>query len=369
MRRVSWIVMASLGIGSVASAAPSYRDALSDGRKKLAAKDYAGAAAAFKQAVAAKPDDAVAVAELSWASLLAGDFVGAEASALEATWSAKDPKVRASVFYNLGRAREAQGKLNDAEAAYTTSLSLRDNAEIKGRLKAIAAALLTPRALVGPFATPDGYCKDQHLDRDHCEVVLDIDHKRDETNEEVHDAAGKPVRLVAPPFQAVAKILTDAQPAISFSTANLALEVGGKWYVLPSLGEAPGGHGGDYIIGLRMVGPRLAVDWSNAVGRFGHIDETKLIACGVAADHTPRCAGPIVTSRIESTDPCGKDPDCTKQGSLNIAFRCAGSLRGDVLEVGEDPSKLENVDGLRVVRAKPNACAQLPAFGKHALAF
>src|SRR5262245_56011131 len=113
-----------------ADPAPTYAQAMAEGARKLAARDARGAAASFRAALAARRDDPRALTELSWASLLAGDAAAAVQPAAYATYYARDTRMRAAAYYNLGRAHEALGHAVDAQAAYMASLTLRDLPEI-----------------------------------------------------------------------------------------------------------------------------------------------------------------------------------------------------------------------------------------------
>lgn len=81
----TWSAVALLaGLATSARAEPvarTYPQAMADGARQMAAKDVRAAAASFQAALDARPDDPRALAELSWASLLAGDFAAAKRAA------------------------------------------------------------------------------------------------------------------------------------------------------------------------------------------------------------------------------------------------------------------------------------------------
>jgi tetratricopeptide (TPR) repeat protein len=106
---------------------------MADGVRLMAARDFAAAATAFEAALAAKPDDARALAELSWAQFSAGDFAAAEETAVKASSATSDRPVLAMALYNQGRALEALDRPTEAQEAYTSSLALRDNREVRSR--------------------------------------------------------------------------------------------------------------------------------------------------------------------------------------------------------------------------------------------
>jgi hypothetical protein len=350
---------------AVADPAASYPQAMAAGQRRMAAKDFAGAATAFQAAATARPEDPRALSELAWASFLAGDFVAAEHAAVQATWATKDPGLRAMAFYNQGRALEALGRPGEAQDAYARSLDLRNSPEVRARLSQLATAILTARPLAGPFAKPEDFCKAPCED-----VTLDVDGKVSETGEPVVDLAGNVEHVAKAPFVQVAKIVTPPRDEMAgWPVANIAFQIGASWFVLPEVGLAADGHGGGHRITVHMVGPRLVVDWSSSVGRFGHTDERAVVVCGVGASKRPSCVGPIVTERTETVDHCGKDTDCTRRPDFNVSFHCRAQLRGDVLSVSRNSAKLDNVDDGVPHGPRPDACESLPSFGKHALTF
>lgn len=108
-------------------AARTYPQAMADGARQMAAKDVRAAAASFQAALDARPHDPRALAELSWANVLAADFAAAARAAAEAVDHSRDPRLEAMAYYNLGRAEEALGATVEAEVAYAASLDRRDN--------------------------------------------------------------------------------------------------------------------------------------------------------------------------------------------------------------------------------------------------
>src|SRR5882724_3482967 len=114
--RVDMRILGALSLVAVASAAwaepaaRSYQQAMAEGARRMAAKDFSAAVAAFRAALAVRADDARALSELSVASFSAGDFVAAKHAASSAAYEAHDPRLRAMAYYNAGRAAEAQHK-------------------------------------------------------------------------------------------------------------------------------------------------------------------------------------------------------------------------------------------------------------------
>ena len=326
----------------------TYSQAMAEGARQMAAKDSRAAAASFQAALDARPDDPRALAELSWASFLARDFAAAAKAASRATYYTRDPRLQAMAYYNLGRASEALGATADAEAAYAASLDLRDNPEVRTRLKHLAPALLAPHRLAGPFARPEDSCTSP------CKVDRNVSPRW-------NGAAG-----LASPFRDAVKL--DVDDPDGFPLVSIAVELTDGWYVLPAIGRAAQGHGGQHSAALRMAGHRLVVDWNAAVGRFGHDDVSAIFVCGLAGKQ-PSCVGPLVFRQAEEVDRCGKQPDCTIRNVYSVRFRCRIDLRGDVVELTRDASEIERVEGIDTALPRPDICDALPIAGKHTLTF
>lgn len=138
--------------GKLRPTAPSAKDRaaflrdLNAGRKLAAAKDWPGAIKAFESALASSPDEPRALADLAWSAIQTNDLDRAEAANKRALTHAKEPKLRASVLYNIGRVAEARDNKEAAKKAYGESLTLRDNAEVKKRFEALGGAGAVPAA-------------------------------------------------------------------------------------------------------------------------------------------------------------------------------------------------------------------------------
>ena len=345
-----------------AEAAAKYEVAVATARQRIAAKDYPAAVAALKTAVAARPDDATALSELSWASFLAGDYAAAEQAGERAAGLAKTNDLKAMALFNEGHADEAQGKLRAAWTAYKYSLTYRKNADVKARLKGLGAAMLTARPLLGPFATPDEFCRG----RTGCEVEHAFDGNKD-NGVDVRDLSNGASNA---PFTSTARILSQSSSEPDyFPDMNVALQVGGTWYVLAGVGMAGEGHGGGHHLETRMVGRRLVIAWSQSIGRFSHDDEATTTVCGLAASGTPSCVGPLLTEQSSTADSCNKDISCRTPLLMSVELHCRATLQGDVVTIENNPEKIENPEQARLSKPLAGACAELPWAGKHALTF
>ena len=125
---------------------------------------FVDAVTQFEAALRARPNDPVALSELGFAALQAGDLVQARTATESALATTKDRALLAASLYNLGRIAEATDDRNAAVAAYRRSLTLRKSAEVTGRLAALdpstpAAVPLSVAPIQGPFASLDAFCK------------------------------------------------------------------------------------------------------------------------------------------------------------------------------------------------------------------
>lgn len=117
----------------------SYGASLSAGRKAAAAKRWGHAVDGFRQALVERPEDPVALSELAFALLSAGDAPHALEAAERAIAKSEEPKLKAAAQYNAGRAAEALGDLARARSLLEASLALRANDTVKQRLEQLTA--------------------------------------------------------------------------------------------------------------------------------------------------------------------------------------------------------------------------------------
>ncbi|RYE84183.1 MAG: tetratricopeptide repeat protein, partial [Myxococcales bacterium] len=89
--------------------AKRYIEALAQGRVKTRKKDFAGAVAAFDQALEASPHDARALAERGFARLQTGDLDGAERDMHAALDRTPDRAVLSATTYNLALVADKRG--------------------------------------------------------------------------------------------------------------------------------------------------------------------------------------------------------------------------------------------------------------------
>jgi tetratricopeptide (TPR) repeat protein len=101
-----------------------YKDACKDGNTKYAARDFAGAIAAYQKAIEIDPNNALGHYFLGEAQLAAGSLVEAEAAWNRASLAAgdKDPALRARILFVIADLKERQKKWEEARAAWQVYL-------------------------------------------------------------------------------------------------------------------------------------------------------------------------------------------------------------------------------------------------------
>jgi tetratricopeptide (TPR) repeat protein len=96
-----------------------YKAACREGNTKYAARDFAGAIAAYQKAIEVDPNNGLGHYFLGEAQLAAGNLVEAEAAWNRASLATdKDPALRARVLFVLADLKERQKKWDDARAAW-----------------------------------------------------------------------------------------------------------------------------------------------------------------------------------------------------------------------------------------------------------
>jgi hypothetical protein len=148
---IASIVLAALA-PSAAHAAPDAFDAqMAAGRRAEANagfSDWTVATAHFRRAVALRPDDAVALAELTWCAVNAGDLDGLAAigvRAVKAARAAKNKRLEAMALYDLGMV-ELGVDARTARALFQASIALRPDPTVAAALAAADARAAGTRA-------------------------------------------------------------------------------------------------------------------------------------------------------------------------------------------------------------------------------
>lgn len=113
---------------------------LQEGRRRVQGKDLQGGIAAFKLALAARPDDPAILGELGWAYLQLGDLPRAEDATRRAITTAVEPRQRASLLYNLGLIEQRRGHAAEAANAFRLSLALRPSKAVQAALEGLPRA-------------------------------------------------------------------------------------------------------------------------------------------------------------------------------------------------------------------------------------
>lgn len=235
---------------------------------------------AFQAALAARPGDARALSELSFAAVSAGNY-GAARDAAEKSIAAagSNPPLLAASYYNLGRAAEGQQDLEGARKAYGASLGIRDSKEVRERLDKLGASGAT-LYFEGPFQKIEGFCQAHSKDQEWCE-------ESDFLVSRAHDFRGSP--RVAPPFLKIGFL---KRQETGLPEVHFALRLSDGWYVSDAVANNNNKSFFE-LTRLQMVGNRLVIRT-----RSGHDDRHYLIrttetiyVCGLSVNKKPRCIG------------------------------------------------------------------------------
>ena len=120
---------------------------LNDGRASVTAGKISRGISNYEKALAIDPNHPAVLGELGWAAYLQKDYIRAISATSQAMESARDPKHRGMLLYNLGRIAEDMGHNDEAVSYYVRSLSLRENDIVAKRL----IELSPPSAQVKPL--------------------------------------------------------------------------------------------------------------------------------------------------------------------------------------------------------------------------
>jgi len=106
------------------SGSGNFKPAVTDGSTKYAARDFAGAVAAFQKAIEADPKNPLGHYFLGEAQLANNNLTEAEAAWTRASLESadKDPALRARILFVLADLKERQKKWDEAKAAWQVYL-------------------------------------------------------------------------------------------------------------------------------------------------------------------------------------------------------------------------------------------------------
>jgi len=322
-----------------------------EGRRLMKAKKSKEAIAAFREAIAAQYDSAIAYSELSWAAFTSGDLSTAKEAASKSIGFGDDlPIVQAMSYYNLGRAKEEEGDRPGAIDAYQASFRLRQHPAVRKRLEALSAevpvSVWTAKPLAGPFATLDDYCatlklpaSSQHEARSYCEREVD-------PLEQKVEGLGWAGRV------GTIESYDDDDTEQYLPQVNLVFETAKGWYVLPSF-DMRGNRYSWNITRTQLVGSRLALYHENEEGRFESQVYRLITVCGVGASGAPSCYGP--TTLFDSFTGYEGGKEDGQSLPEEISFDCEATfVEGDKL----------------VIAAKDGGCRRMAGIvGEHRVQF
>jgi tetratricopeptide (TPR) repeat protein len=132
---------------------------LAEGRKLTKDKKYKEAVVELEKALAIHDSDAKVLSELGYAALLDKDLERSQKASEKALKTTTDPKLRASVLYNLGRVHEEKGDKAAASESYAASLALRDSDAVKKRLEGLGEQKKRVEPCTAAFPKVDDLCE------------------------------------------------------------------------------------------------------------------------------------------------------------------------------------------------------------------
>ena len=302
----------------------SYHQALQRGRALFNKKNPDEAIKAFRAALEARPGDPAALSELSWVAFTQKDLTGARKAAEQSIAGTRDPIIKASSLYNLGKVEEAEGNKDAAVAAYRESFQLRQHPAVKKRLVALGAevpeSVWQATAMEGPYETIAGFCDKRGISNtewdgsDYCNPEL--------------DSAGFDT---LPPWATEAGAFESYTEDDDLPQVNLAVKTAGGWYVAPSW-EQRGNRYDWQIQQIDVVGERWAIRHKNHEGRFAYEDRNVFTVCGIGASKKPSCLGPMVV-RHGFTDYEGGKED-GRNLPEEVYLHCEPTMKsGDMVEI------------------------------------
>ena len=310
MRSLAW---AAVGFGWLTStaAAPSpalsdYQAALRRGRQAVSESAFVDAVAQFEAALRARPNDPVALSELGWAALQAGDLPRARTATQGALSFTKDRALQAASLYNLGRIAEATSDRSTAIDSYRRSLVLRKSTEVTGRLAALdpstpAAVPLSVTPLQGPFASLAAFCKRARREET---ALCPAPFSTGTDYFALQEALPNPpqplhsLRVVSirPRNDTVNDCHLLVQTAVGFFSLGLQSENGcaPREITLQKMGST-----GSSAMLLRLITQPAATLGDKPGARWvGHYQEW-LYVCAIDARPKPACVGPIDLGRLQ----------------------------------------------------------------------
>jgi tetratricopeptide (TPR) repeat protein len=282
-----------------------YARELQRGRNLEAKGDHAGALQAYDRALAARPDDAAVLSEVSVSALATGDLERARAAATQAASHGETDRLRAAAYYNLGRVEEKAKRLDKAVDAYRSAMGVCPNPVVRKQLVKLAPKLadevdsVATTRLEGPSPTLAKAAAEKR-----CAAV--DDGKLDEAKTDA------PARG---PFLAVQTLHCDAAEGSENKLGDLgiALRLKKGWYLLPhavEMDSVASENSGKFDLTHDWPGWGPVADWrseahhhhvshSGEGSEIESYDNSWLIACAVDRGGEPFCAGPTQVEAAE----------------------------------------------------------------------
>lgn len=327
----------------------AYAKALKQGRTLIDAGKAAEAAAAFRQAEAARPGDPVALSELSWAAFKAGDLAGARKAAEESVKSSEtNPGLTGATLYNLGRVDEQEGDKAAAIDDYQRSYRARPHRVVAKRLRALGAEV--PKSewratlLKGPYKTVREFCEangtpnPDWLQDSYCSWKGDNPNQADAP---YHSS-------LAPGGFDTIEWLKAGDLDHDLPSVGLIFKRDDGLWVLPYFAIRGNRHGW-YIDSFADEHGRLVIHSSWDEGRWAMEKGKTITVCGAGTSGKPSCYSVGLFSSFQ-----GDEETRDQFDPFEIDLNCAATLTSD--------SRL-------LITAKDKTCQSSGLLGEHTLVF
>lgn len=277
------------------------RELLNQGRAAVRAKNYPEGVKLLRQSLKLRPEDPAALGELGWAAFLQKEYALARSTTARAIHLSRDPRQLGALYYNLGRALEAQGHLDQAATAYRQSLARRPgNQPTQARLDALKMPSRKPgleqmcqQAMQEWLCGPKEQVPEEELDQGVCTCQVQ-----------------RSLKAASPgPLEELALLSLDGHQGGGGGSLDgvqyLALKVQGSWKMVGLLADtsSPGvsylhNSGQVQQLGFQQLLPaqgeevlvrtsQYNEDGDYGANSFTYEEDHRLLIC--AADPTPTC--------------------------------------------------------------------------------
>lgn len=335
-----------------------FQAAVAEGRRLHGQRDFEGAIEAYARALDLLPDDPRTLSEQGWAMLFAGRLDEAEAVLRRAEAGVGDePRLYASILYNLGRVAEARGRDAVAIDAYQRSLQLRPHPSVYRHLSGLEGGsryAFGPevRPLQGPYARLGDLCQEERR-----LTASQRDQAHTDSFACLSDAAkglgGSAVQVPSSrrlPAPWTGLRFVEVRPNAYTVRFHAALQTDAGWFVLPDVATLARGMPGTTERATRLVGraealfsggaPQIVLEVETrwAITKDGREQESEVhrveFLCGRGDSGAPSCTGALP----RATEARRRDADGVEQTRWAIERR---ALPEGIVVLEGDPRVLD----------------------------